>query len=230
MSTASSYFAGGFFGSNETTGCFEGSVTHRLKKILSYSSIENGSILTPVVDDTSANGVSIHDETKAAELSDMDGCMDLASFIPFDNSEVEVTCVDIHEQTHLLPPSTTTLQLSPQPIDKHGQLFQCNTLISDDDDDDDDDSTDVPLNPGRVNVIPLGFVNQMAKYMVASDVLVTKAGPGTIAEAASVGLPVMLTSFLPGQEEGNVDFVINKQFGCYCPYSDPNTIAKQLSS
>ena len=50
-----------------------------------------------------------------------------------------------------------------------------------------------------VVVHPLGFVNNMAEYMVAADVLVTKAGPGTIAEAAAVGLPVLLTSFLPGE-------------------------------
>jgi 1,2-diacylglycerol 3-beta-galactosyltransferase len=47
-------------------------------------------------------------------------------------------------------------------------------------------------------VHPLGFVNNMADYMVAADILVSKAGPGTIAEAACVGLPVLLTSFLPG--------------------------------
>jgi 1,2-diacylglycerol 3-beta-galactosyltransferase len=49
-----------------------------------------------------------------------------------------------------------------------------------------------------VMVHPLGFVNNMADYMVAADILVSKAGPGTIAEAACVGLPVLLTSFLPG--------------------------------
>ena len=44
-----------------------------------------------------------------------------------------------------------------------------------------------------VTVVGLGYVTRMAEYMVAADVLVTKAGPGTIAEAAAVGLPVMLT-------------------------------------
>ena len=44
-----------------------------------------------------------------------------------------------------------------------------------------------------MDVVPLGFVTNMAEYMVASDVLVSKAGPGTIAEAAAVGLPVMMT-------------------------------------
>jgi 1,2-diacylglycerol 3-beta-galactosyltransferase len=48
-------------------------------------------------------------------------------------------------------------------------------------------------NRGQVDVIPLGFVTDVPEYMVAADVLVSKAGPGTIAEAASVGLPVMMT-------------------------------------
>jgi len=46
---------------------------------------------------------------------------------------------------------------------------------------------------GNVDVIGLGFTSNMPEYMVAADILVTKAGPGTIAEAASVGLPVLLT-------------------------------------
>ena len=53
------------------------------------------------------------------------------------------------------------------------------------------------MNPnktkGNVDVIGLGFVTQMADYMAASDILITKAGPGTIAEAAALGLPVMIT-------------------------------------
>lgn len=81
---------------------------------------------------------------------------------------------------------------------------------------------------GNVSVVGLGFVTNMAEYMVASDVLVTKAGPGTIAEAASVGLPVLMTSFLPGQEAGNVDYVIENGFGDYC--DDPVFIADQVST
>ena len=57
-----------------------------------------------------------------------------------------------------------------------------------------------------VVVHPLGFVNNMAEYMVAADVLVTKAGPGTIAEAAAVGLPVLLTSFLPGEYATRINY------------------------
>eukprot|EP00588_Corethron_pennatum_P014296 CAMPEP_0194275232 /NCGR_PEP_ID=MMETSP0169-20130528/8124_1 /TAXON_ID=218684 /ORGANISM="Corethron pennatum, Strain L29A3" /LENGTH=655 /DNA_ID=CAMNT_0039018647 /DNA_START=169 /DNA_END=2136 /DNA_ORIENTATION=- len=83
------------------------------------------------------------------------------------------------------------------------------------------------VSPGKVTVVGLGFITNMAEYMVAADVLVTKAGPGTIAEAASVGLPVMLTNFLPGQEEGNVDFVIEGKFGEYC--DQPPDIARTVT-
>jgi UDP-N-acetylglucosamine:LPS N-acetylglucosamine transferase len=76
-----------------------------------------------------------------------------------------------------------------------------------------------------VKVMGLGFITNMAEYMVATDVLVSKAGPGTIAEAASLSLPVMLTSFLPGQEEGNVDYVVEGEFGTFVSDSDPQAIS-----
>jgi UDP-N-acetylglucosamine:LPS N-acetylglucosamine transferase len=47
------------------------------------------------------------------------------------------------------------------------------------------------------------------------DIPVTKAGPGTIAEASICGLPCILSSFLPGQEEGYVPYVMDNGFGCY---------------
>lgn len=48
----------------------------------------------------------------------------------------------------------------------------------------------------NVDVIVQGFVNNMDEWMKASDALVTKAGPGTIAEASICGLPCMMFSFL----------------------------------
>jgi 1,2-diacylglycerol 3-beta-galactosyltransferase len=82
--------------------------------------------------------------------------------------------------------------------------------------------------PGEVHVMGLGFVNNIAEYMVAADVLVSKAGPGTIAEAAALSLPIMLTSYLPGQEEGNVDYVVEAGFGAFCHDSDPLGIAEEV--
>jgi 1,2-diacylglycerol 3-beta-galactosyltransferase len=63
----------------------------------------------------------------------------------------------------------------------------------------------------------LGFVENMPELMRASDVVVTKAGPGAIAEALATGVPVLVTGFLPGQESPNVDFVVEAGFGAYTP-------------
>lgn len=53
--------------------------------------------------------------------------------------------------------------------------------------------------PNNIKVNVKGFVENIDEYMGASDCLVTKAGPGTIAEAMIRGLPIVLSSFLPGQ-------------------------------
>jgi 1,2-diacylglycerol 3-beta-galactosyltransferase len=65
-----------------------------------------------------------------------------------------------------------------------------------------------------------GFVHEMPDFMRAADVLVTKAGPGTISEAINAGLPMILYSRLPGQEDGNVAFVIAEGIGSWAPRPD----------
>ncbi|NJD60256.1 MAG: glycosyltransferase, partial [Anaerolineae bacterium] len=62
-----------------------------------------------------------------------------------------------------------------------------------------------------------GFVHQMPDFMRAADILVTKAGPSTITEALNAGLPMILYSRLPGQEDGNVDYVISEGVGIWAP-------------
>jgi 1,2-diacylglycerol 3-beta-galactosyltransferase len=54
----------------------------------------------------------------------------------------------------------------------------------------------------------------------AADVLVTKAGPGTICEALNAGLPMALYSRLPGQEEGNIDYVCKNGAGVWAPHPE----------
>jgi len=58
---------------------------------------------------------------------------------------------------------------------------------------------------GRLTV--LGFVDNMPDWVRCADVVIAKAGPGTIAEAACCGVPLLLTSHLPGQEKGNARLV-----------------------
>jgi 1,2-diacylglycerol 3-beta-galactosyltransferase len=65
-----------------------------------------------------------------------------------------------------------------------------------------------------------GFVREMPDFMRAVDMIVTKAGPGTISEAFNAGLPIVLYSRLPGQEDGNVTYVVNEGAGVWAPTTE----------
>ena len=62
-----------------------------------------------------------------------------------------------------------------------------------------------------------GFVKNMPDLMRASDILLTKAGPGTISEALIAELPIILYHRISGQEEGNVSYVIDEGAGVWAP-------------
>ena len=68
-----------------------------------------------------------------------------------------------------------------------------------------------------------GFVHEMPDFMRAADILITKAGPGTISEAFIAGLPLILYNRIPGQEDGNVTYVLNEGAGIWAP--DPEQAA-----
>lgn len=61
--------------------------------------------------------------------------------------------------------------------------------------------------------IVLGFVDNVADYMRAADVLLSKGGPGTIAEAAACGLPIIVCDYISGQEAGNLGYVESRGAG-----------------
>ncbi|MEW6178746.1 MAG: glycosyltransferase [Chloroflexota bacterium] len=71
-----------------------------------------------------------------------------------------------------------------------------------------------------------GFVTNMPDFMRAADILITKAGPGTICEAFIAGLPLILYSKMPGQEDGNVDFVTRHGAGVWAP--QPGLVVRAL--
>jgi len=72
-----------------------------------------------------------------------------------------------------------------------------------------------------------GFTRDMPDFMRASDFIVTKAGPGTIAEALNAELPIILYSKLPGQEDGNVTFVEEEGAGVWAP--KPQVVVRTLT-
>lgn len=72
-----------------------------------------------------------------------------------------------------------------------------------------------------------GFVENIWDWMAACDCIITKAGPGTIAEACALGLPILLSGYIPGQESGNVPYVLKHGVGVYV--TEPWQIAEVIS-
>jgi processive 1,2-diacylglycerol beta-glucosyltransferase len=73
----------------------------------------------------------------------------------------------------------------------------------------------------------LGFVNYMHKLMAVSDMVITKAGGSTICESLAVGLPMVIFSFIPGQEERNVRLLL--KYGAARVIEKPEQITKSIN-
>jgi 1,2-diacylglycerol 3-beta-galactosyltransferase len=72
-----------------------------------------------------------------------------------------------------------------------------------------------------------GFTRDLPDFMRAAYVIITKAGPGTIAEALNANLPIILYSKIPGQEDGNVTFVVSEGAGVWAP--KPQLVVRALT-
>jgi len=80
-----------------------------------------------------------------------------------------------------------------------------------------------PTLPTPMHV--LGFTDKIPEYFRAVDLLVTKAGPGTLAEANAAQLPAVVYDYVPGQERGNVDFVRHNGLGVIALHGSSSVVA-----
>jgi 1,2-diacylglycerol 3-beta-galactosyltransferase len=78
----------------------------------------------------------------------------------------------------------------------------------------------------KIPVRIFGFTREIPVLMAASDILVSKAGPSTVAESFAMGLPMIVSGYIPGQEDGNVKVVVRGKAGVYAP--KPKLIAQTL--
>nr|MBN1230167.1 galactosyldiacylglycerol synthase [Anaerolineae bacterium] len=62
-----------------------------------------------------------------------------------------------------------------------------------------------------------GRVENMAEMMHAADFILCKAGGLIVSEALACGLPLILYEALPGQEAGNVSYVLENGAGVWAP-------------
>jgi len=83
------------------------------------------------------------------------------------------------------------------------------------------------INNFKHRVILFGFVNNIAELMTVSDVIITKPGGITTAEALSKGLPMIIVKPIPGQEMSNTKYLVEK--GAAVMLEDPKKIKDLLT-
>lgn len=68
------------------------------------------------------------------------------------------------------------------------------------------------------------WVDNMPQMMKASDFIISKAGGLIVSESLACGLPMLLTEALPGQETGNVRYIVENSAGAWAA-SPPEVLA-----
>ena len=79
---------------------------------------------------------------------------------------------------------------------------------------------------GRMKVH--GYTDIIHELMTLADIVITKPGPSTIMEAIESELPVVLTGFVPRQEEGNIDYVVSHELGVYIRLKEISRVCAYL--
>ena len=62
-----------------------------------------------------------------------------------------------------------------------------------------------------------GFVDNMADFVAASDVVIGKTGPATVFESLAVGRPILAPERVGGAEDNLITFLEAKALGHYVP-------------
>jgi len=62
--------------------------------------------------------------------------------------------------------------------------------------------------PGRL--LPQGFTDKVERLMACADLVITKPGGLTTSECLAMGLPMIVNSPIPGQEERNADYLLEQ--------------------
>lgn len=79
--------------------------------------------------------------------------------------------------------------------------------------------------PGRL--FPVGFTTTIERVMACADVAVTKPGGLTTSECLAMGLPMIVVSPIPGQEERNAEYLVANGAGLRA--GSPDELAAQVA-
>lgn len=66
---------------------------------------------------------------------------------------------------------------------------------------------------GRERLHALPFTREIAPFMAAANVIMGKAGPNMLFESVTLGKPFIATSYIPGQEKVNLEFIERYRLG-----------------
>lgn len=77
------------------------------------------------------------------------------------------------------------------------------------------------------NVNVLGWTDQMPHLMAGSHVFIGKAGGAVVQEALAAECPFLISHVVPGQEEGNMDLILEGNMGAMAA-SEPSEIRVEL--
>ncbi len=59
----------------------------------------------------------------------------------------------------------------------------------------------------------IGWTDKISQYILASDLVITKAGGSTVMECLGAIKPVIICKIIPGQEEGNAEYITKHHLG-----------------
>ena len=77
----------------------------------------------------------------------------------------------------------------------------------------------------------LPFTKEIAPFMAAADVVMGKAGPNMLFESVTLGKPFVVTTYIPGQEEANLEFIRRHQLGWIAlAHDEQRTLLTRLSN
>lgn len=72
-----------------------------------------------------------------------------------------------------------------------------------------------------------GFINNMNEFLEDTHIILAKAGPNMILEAAKSSTAIIITGHVQGQENRNYQYVVNNNFGFRC--ENPKKIYNELN-
>jgi processive 1,2-diacylglycerol beta-glucosyltransferase len=92
------------------------------------------------------------------------------------------------------------------------------------------DALDGLVNGPSIRLQVLGFIDYVDDLVVASDLVISKAGGLIVSEVLARGTPMLLIDPIPGQEEWNADYVVSSGAGVQLRMveSVPDTVRQLL--